>query len=155
MRFWIRLVVDILIGLAILLVIGLVFGVWFGIRTAHGRDLGQWGNADPAISRWFKSLQQPDVEASCCGEADAYWADGFDSNKDGNYIAIITDERDDTALVRRHIPVGTRITIPKEKVKWDQGNPTGHGVVFVASTDYDANTPQGFWVYCYVPPGGA
>ena len=39
-------------------------------------DDGQWGNADPGIRDWYQSLMQPDVpNASCCGEADAYWCD--------------------------------------------------------------------------------
>ena len=40
------------------------------------RDLGQWEGADPTIRQWYQALMQPDVpKASCCGEADAYWAD--------------------------------------------------------------------------------
>ena len=31
------------------------------------------------------------------------------------------------------IPNGTRITIPDAKIKWDKGNPTGHGIVFIGS----------------------
>jgi hypothetical protein len=40
----------------------------------------------------------------------------------------------------------TRIIVPNAKIKWDQGNPTGHGVIFLRSDDK--------WVYCYAPPGG-
>ena len=43
---------------------------------AHGRDLGQWENDDPAVREWYRTLMQPDLpKASCCGEADAYWCD--------------------------------------------------------------------------------
>jgi hypothetical protein len=63
-----------------------------------------------------------------------------------HYVAIITDERPDGPLARAHIDVGTRIIVPNAKIKWDQGNPTGHGVIFLRSDDK--------WVYCYAPPGG-
>jgi hypothetical protein len=52
----------------------------------------------------------------------------------------------DGPLARAHIDVGTRIIVPNAKIKWDQGNPTGHGVIFLRSDDK--------WVYCYAPPGG-
>jgi hypothetical protein len=55
-----------------------------------------------------------------------------------HYIAIITDGRGD-------FPTGARISVPNSKMKWDSGNPTGHGIIFIGS---DAN------VLCYVPPGG-
>jgi hypothetical protein len=79
------------------------------------------------------------------GEADAYWADSYEVEGD-HYVAIITDERPDGPLARAHIDVGTRIIVPNAKIKWDQGNPTGHGVIFLRSDDK--------WVYCYAPPGG-
>ena len=43
------------------------------------------------------------------------------------------------------IPVGTRIPVPNFKMKWDAGNPTGHGIIFIGT--------QG-QVFCYVTPGG-
>lgn len=113
---------------------------------AHSRDLGQWDNADPRISAWYKNLRQPDKPAiSCCGEADAYFADEFEVAGD-QYIAIVTDTRDDEPLHRPHVAPGTRILIPRDKVVHDARNPTGHGVVF-----YSAG---GEVVHCYVPPGG-
>ncbi len=46
------------------------------ISAALAHDKGQWGNTDPIIRDWHQSLMQPDnPNASCCGEADAYWAD--------------------------------------------------------------------------------
>ena len=65
--------------------------------------------------------------------------------KDGEYVAIITDDRPDEPLHRRHIDIGTRIIIPKHKLKYDQSNPTGHGIVF---------TTMSLYVYCYLAPGG-
>jgi hypothetical protein len=109
------------------------------------RDLGQWASVDPSISKWFKSLMMPDNPTiSCCGGADAYYADLFEADGD-RYVAIITDTRDDGPLGRHHVELGTRISVPNRKLKVNSGNPTGHGVVFLSSSDT---------VFCYVAPGG-
>jgi len=117
------------------------------LSPAAARDVGQWEEIDPVVRQWYKTLMQPDNPGtSCCGEADAYWADSFEVTPDGEYIAIITDERDDVPLRRQHKEVGRRIVVPKHKLKYDQSNPTGHGIIFLSGTsDY---------VYCYVAPGG-
>lgn len=112
---------------------------------AFGRDLGQWKDQDPQLSKWFQELRQPDnPTVPCCGEADAYWADQVEV-KDGQVIATITDERDDAPLGRPHVPVGTKIVVPNNKLKWDRGNPTGHTVIFLS---YSRE------VYCFVQNGG-
>ena len=111
---------------------------------ALARDNGQWEGGSAHVRQWFKQLMQPDnPHVSCCGEADAYYADSFEVEGD-HYIAIITDERDDAPFGRPHIDVGTRIPVPNHKIKWDEGNPTGHGVIFVGQPG----------VYCFVAPGG-
>ena len=113
--------------------------------SAFARDEGQWSNTDPALLEWYETLMQPDnPKVSCCGEADAYWADELHV-RDGKTFATITDDRPDRPLHRPHVDLGKEIEIPKEKLKYDQGNPTGHGVLFL-SRDGD--------VYCYVMPGG-
>ena len=100
------------------IVLGLVLGSMIGV--ANARDLGQWEAVDPAIREWYQALMQPDVPtASCCGEADAYWADEVHV-KDGKTYAIITDDRPDEPRRRPHIDVGTEIEIPNNKLKWDQ-----------------------------------
>jgi hypothetical protein len=115
------------------------------IAAANAHDSGQWGKSDPAIREWYQGLMQPDnPAASCCGEADAYWADEIHV-RDGKSYATITDDRDDAPLGRPHVPNGTVIEIPDHKLKWDRGNPTGHGVMFLGR--------QGV-VFCYVQPGG-
>jgi hypothetical protein len=125
------------------IVLGLVFGCMIG--GAHARDLGQWDTVDPAIREWYQALMQPDVPtASCCGEADAYWADEVHV-KNGKTYAIITDDRPDEPRRRPHVDVGTEIEIPDHKLKWDKSNPTGHGIVFLS---------RGGYVFCYVQPGG-
>jgi hypothetical protein len=101
-------------------------------------DSQQWADAPPDVRAWFKSLTQPDDPTmSCCGEADAFEADTFEVEGD-HYVAIITDGKG-------VIESGTRIPVPNYKMKWDAGNPTGHGIIFIG--------PQK-QVYCYVTPGG-
>ena len=113
---------------------------------AHARDLGQWGDQAPNVRQWFQRLMQPDDKyKSCCGEADAYEADSFEVEGD-HYIAIITNGAGDPAYGKPEIPNGTRITVPNHKMKWDDGNPTGHGILFL-----QVGTKQ---VYCYITPGG-
>jgi hypothetical protein len=112
---------------------------------AAARDLGQWETQSTNVRQWFQTLMQPDVpHLSCCGEADAYWADTFEVS-DGHYVAIITDDRPDGPLRRPHRDLGQRIVVPDNKIKWDAGNPTGHGIIFIGS---------GGQVFCYVTPGG-
>ena len=56
----------------------LVLGAAFGclMSVANARDLGQWELVNPEVREWYQALMQPDnPAASCCGEADAYWAD--------------------------------------------------------------------------------
>lgn len=109
------------------------------------RDTGQWEATDPAIREWYQSLMQPDVpNASCCGEADAYWADSF-FVKDNKTYVIITDDRPDEPRGRPHREQGTIFEVPPNKLKWDRANPTGHGVLFLSRSGY---------VFCYVQPGG-
>jgi hypothetical protein len=125
----------------------LVLGAAFGclMNGVEARDLGQWQAGDPLVREWYQALMQPDnPAASCCGEADAYWADAFEVDGD-KYVAIITDPRPDEPLRRKHIDIGTRIVVPNHKLKYDQSNPTGHGIIFLSRGDY---------VYCYVAPGG-
>ena len=108
------------------------------VPNALARNNGQWESSPPHIRRWFQELKQPDnPRVSCCGEADAYEADLFEVDEN-RYVAIITDGKGD-------IPNGTKIPVPNHKLKWDEGNPTGHGIIFIGL--------QG-QVYCYIVPGG-
>jgi hypothetical protein len=109
-----------------------------GLSSAPARDSGQWENSPPHIRQWFQGLKQPDhPTVSCCGEADAYEADIFEVESD-HYVAVITDGKGE-------IPNGTKILVPNHKIKWDEGNPTGHGIIFIGSHGQ---------VLCYVAPGG-
>lgn len=125
-----------LVGLAtVLLMIVLIF-------AAHAHD-----RTHPEQNQWYQELKQPDnPTVSCCGEADAYWADEMHFH-DGKTYAVITDDRDDIPLKRPHIDNGTEIEVPQTKLKWDRGNPTGHGILFAGPAPF-------YYVYCYVQPGG-
>ena len=115
------------------------------VSFATARHFGQWAGQDAAIQQWFRNLTMPDFTAvSCCANGDGYWADSFEV-REKHYVAIITDPRPDAPLHREHIASGTAIVIPDYKIKWDQGNPSGHGWVFIG---------LGGVVYCYLPPGG-
>ncbi len=107
----------------------------------------------PEEKAWYRNAQMPDRPgASCCGEADAYWADSWElggTNKD-QYVAIITDTRDDVQFSRRHVAPGTKILVPNHKIATTQGNPTGHGIIFIRWDD-ESND---YGVLCYFAPGG-
>jgi hypothetical protein len=110
----------------------------FAASPAAARDNGQWADHPAYLRQWFQKLMQPDNPVmSCCGEADAFEADSFEVRGD-QYVAIITDGKG-------MIPEGTKIPVPNNKMKWDDGNPTGHGIIFIGN---------GGQVYCYVAPGG-
>lgn len=114
----------------------------FGPASAH--DDGQWANGE--IKKWYQGLMRPDApESSCCSFADAYWADEVHVRDDKTFVTI-TDNRPDAPLGRPHRENGTVFEVPTEKLKWDRGNPTGHGVLFLSVVGY---------VFCYVQPGGA
>lgn len=117
----------------------IIFACLLAIASpAIARDDGQWSDQPAHIRRWFQTLMQPDnPRVSCCGEADAFEADSYEVDGD-HYVAIVTDGKG-------VIPNGTRVPVPNAKMKYDAGNPTGHGIIFIGS--------QG-QVFCYVAPGG-
>jgi len=118
------------------------------ISAAEARDNGQWANVEERISSWYAHLMRPDSPGSCCGEADAYWADEVVVNS-GQVWAVITDERPDEPLERSHVPQGAMIYVPPEKMKWDKGNPTGHVIIFLGSR-WDGTNFHEFETVCYV-----
>jgi hypothetical protein len=109
------------------------------------RDQGQWQASPSKVRDWYRNLMQPDEPMiSCCGEADAYWADDF-AVEGNHYVAIITDDRDDAPLGRPHLDPGKRFAVPNTKLKYDAGNPTGHGVIFIRIDGV---------VLCFIVPPG-
>lgn len=130
-----------------LLFMTIMIAVLWAASTWQGRarDNGQWEATDPEIREWYRSLMQPDEpRVSCCGEADAYYANKVEVI-DGKTYATITDTRPDGPLGRPHIPAGTRVHVPNHKLKWDRGNPTGHSVIFLNTS---------LQVHCFVQGGG-
>lgn len=107
------------------------------------RDYGQYEDEPANVHKWFQTLMQPDQPmVSCCAEADGYITDDFEVSGD-QYVAIVTDGRGE-------VPDGTRIYVPNPKLKFDAGNPTGHGIIFLGPVASDGT----YQVYCYVVPGG-
>jgi hypothetical protein len=109
--------------------------------------------SSPSLTEYYKSLMQPDQpNVSCCGAGDAYFANKLDSclpsdGLDCSIVAIITDTRDDSTYDRQHIDVGTRIPIPKNKIRLHPiPNPTDNNIVFVS--------PYNHYVYCWEPTSG-
>ena len=146
---WRRIVGAVVVGL--LGVAAILMLIVLAAQGVSAHDDGQWGASDPAVREWYRSLMQPDnPESSCCGEADAYWCDDIHVSE-GKTFCAITDDRPDEPRGRPHIDVGTQIEIPRVKLKWDRGNPTGHAVIFIARYSWDGGTP---YVFCFVQPGG-
>jgi hypothetical protein len=89
---------------------------------------------------------QPDVpQASCCGEADAYWCDEMITVRDGKTFCRITDDRPDEPYRRPHRAIGSDYEVTPNKLKYHRGNPTGRAIIFLSRGDY---------VYCFVQNGG-
>lgn len=119
-------------------------------RSSHPTTVqnSQNDNSCDAVCEWVRDLKQPDnPNTSCCAEADRYEADDFERDDHGGTVAIITDGKGD-------IPNGTKIPVPDKKYKWDKGNPTGRGQIFMR---FDAEgLDDGTWiVFCFVPGAGA
>lgn len=115
------------------------------LSVVLGRPSGTWNDNPPELRQWYADLMRPDnPKLSCCGEADAYYTDEFDTelvNGGTELYAIITDDRDIPG--RSKLPLGMRVHVPMDKVKSDQGNPTGHGIIFITGSGY---------VLCYLLP---
>jgi hypothetical protein len=80
---------------------------------AHARDNGQWEEIDPKVRAWYQELKQPDhPHMSCCGLADAYYADKV-VTRDGKNYAIITDTRVSIAFRIDHR------AIPNHELRFD------------------------------------
>ena len=108
------------------------------VPIALARDYGQWENSPPHVRRWFQGLKQPDnPRVSCCAKPTRTKPISSRST------AAATLRSSPTARERSRN--GTKIPVPHHKMKWDEGNPTGHGIIFIGV--------QG-QVYCYVAPGG-
>lgn len=132
------------IGVFLFVLLAITVGMF--VHRAYARDIGQWEKSDPKIRDWYEHLMRPDLPtAICCREADAYWADEVHV-RNGKTYATVTDDRDDKPLGRPHIENGTEFEVPKEKLKWDSSNPTGHNILFVSLSGF---------TWCFVLTSGA
>lgn len=155
---------------AILLTLGLARSQPFTgeVDMPQAKD-APWADVDrKVLGSWFETLHQEfeseDVDGesgyrSCCGLGDAYEADIIETSKDGKELyAIITDGREfcytkhygkpdgqdaTRTACRKDIPEGTRLLIPQKTRINRQGNPSGHGVVFISQADLKT-------VFCFV-----
>lgn len=97
---------------------------------------------------WISTVRRPDYRgSSCCGDGDAYIADDFELDKDGNLYAILSLDYPDIApgysedpdgTPRDGVPIlgmkrGTRILVPPEKRNAlpEDANRSSHGVIFL------------------------
>lgn len=126
-------------------ILALLLMLWPSVTQAQ--DYGA-----PDLSAYFRSLMMPDQPSrSCCGEADAYFADETEACRpsDGEscaLVAIVTDTRPDAPRGRRHIAPGTRYAVPQSKVRRVPiPNPTDRNLLFVAPADN---------VLCWEPVSG-
>ena len=127
----------------------------------NSRPNERWAQATPERQEFFKKAERPDNPphqghsiSSCCDQADAYEADEFDTDNEGNLYAILTCNDpencspvcDEEYSCRAELPVGTRIKIPPQKIlrPHEPDNYTGHGWVFLG----------GMSVLCYAFPAG-
>lgn len=107
-----------------------------------------------ACRAWIDNVQRPDETGSCCGEGDGFEANEFEVLPTGEYVAIITkdyesqllDDGEGGSFQSNALKRGTKIVIPKEKVNraYEDGNPSGKGIVFLRSNMTD--------VLCYFSP---
>ena len=143
---------------SLVLWIGLLFGVLVvaaGTADAadpRGRDFGY---QPPDVQAWYGSLKQPDYpRTSCCGEPDAYEADIVEACRptdppDCALVAVVTDTRPDEPRKRPHVAPGTRIPVPRAKVRRPpSANPTDHNIVFISVLEFGVN------VFCWEPTAG-
>jgi hypothetical protein len=132
---------------------GAIFGLARGCDIAHAMDHG-FDYSDPVV-RWFNTLPRPNLPtASCCGKGDAYGADVYERQPNGNYRVTVTDgeyKQFPDGSVRPFIPNGTIIIVESKLVNPpSDGNPTGHGVIFL--TIYNGDIIP----WCFVlPPSSA
>ena len=97
---------------------------------------------------WVGSVTQPEynkppnLRSSCCGDGDAFITDDFETDKDGNLVAIITEDYSQWGK-----PKGTKVVVPNIKMNnvIEDKNPTKHGVIFIGSSGE---------VLCYLGPWG-
>lgn len=108
-----------------------------------------WDTESNDLASWFATQ----TVKYCCDRRDAYLADDFESDPDGNYVAIITDGSANPLYDKPAIPNGTRIVVPKTAIRTVPPAP-GHGVIFLQKNRPEGVPIEKSYVFCYFPPGG-
>src|SRR5258708_13619151 len=99
------------------LMVGAIAALVIGGTKAHDPD-----HTDQ--NEWYQSLMQPDVPtSSCCGEADAHWADEIHV-PDRKTYAITTAHRPDDPRGRPPVAVGTPVPTPSTNPQCSKTLPT-------------------------------
>lgn len=130
------------VTIAVILACAVVgFGL-FLVTRAHAEG---WDTDDPDLASWFAT----NVVKQCCEKKDAYLADGVDGDGD-NIIAVITDGSANDKYSKPAIPNGTRIVVPRDRIKIEPLVPSGHAIIFLAKENLP---PEQRRVYCYFPKG--
>lgn len=106
-----------------------------------------WDTEDADLASWFAT----DVVQICCDQKDAYLADEVDGDGE-NMIAVITDGAANPKYGKPAIPNGTRIIVPRDRVRFSPPVPGGHAVIFLSKDQ--SVPPEMRIVYCYFPKGG-
>lgn len=103
------------------------------VGSAYAHDSGT------RFAEWMMSLMQPaKPTVSCCGIAEQYWVKDYrPSGKNG--IAF------EATVVSKDGRTEFEVDVPRSVVIWDRANPTGRGVVFIRSNEFDQT------VICFVP----
>src|SRR5262249_18720950 len=109
------------------------------IAFAHLVGSGYAHDSGTPFAEWMMSLMQPaKPTVSCCGIAEQYWVKDYrPSNKNG--IAF------EATVVSKDSRTEFKVDVPRSVVIWDRANPTGRGIVFIRSDDFDQA------VICFVP----
>ena len=95
---------------------------------------------DVPFADWMVSLMRPHKVplSSCCGVADQYWVKEYTpSQTPGVAFHAVVFTKDNNGVFM--------MDIPDNVVIWDRVNPTGRGVVFIATGEAEQT------VLCFVP----
>lgn len=89
-----------------------------------------------AVHEWYGNVKS-NSNSSCCGDADAYWADKIEAPPGVDYFFVtITDDR---VIKGRADWNGLKFMVPSAIIdRKKQGNPTGHNIFFVAPAQNDS-----------------
>ena len=99
------------------------FGLLMLTRMAHAEG---WDTEDNDLASWFAT----EIVTRCCDQRDAYLADLVDGDGD-NIVAIITDGSANAKYSKPEVANGTRIVVPRDRIKLEPPVPGGHAVIFL------------------------